>query len=99
MSAIDELISLYRSASRPPPGMLEPEGPTNENEFRDRVKAIARTLPDDQLSQVIKAYQEIPFDQRSALQHDLLNDLGNELHSRTSPGPSPSPSPSPSDHP
>ena len=40
------------------------------------MRAIAKTLPDDQLSQVIKAYNAIPFDERTALQQGLLNELG-----------------------
>lgn len=94
MSAMEKLLTLYQSVGRPIPGLERPEqGPTNENEFRTTVRAIARTLPDDQLSQVIKAYNAVPQNERTSLQQDLLKELGDELHSRTSPGPTPSPSP------
>ncbi|NGQ89930.1 hypothetical protein G5V65_03405 [Rhodobacter sp. HX-7-19] len=94
MSAMQELLNLYHSVGRPVPGQEQAEhGPRDEGEFRQTVRAIARTLPDDQLSQVIKAYGAVPPNERTSLQQDLLKELGDELHSRTVPNPSPSPSP------
>jgi len=94
MSAMDKLLNLYHSVGRPIPGQEQPEhGPRDEGEFRQTVRAIAKTLPDDQLSQVIKAYDAVPRNERTPLQQDLLKELGDELHSRTVEKPSPSPSP------
>jgi len=94
MSAFDDLKELFEKAGPPPPGMQEKEsGPRNEQEFRDSVRAIAKTLPDDQITHLIRTYGQIADRDKTELQKDMLYDLRNELLARNGGPPAPSPSP------
>lgn len=94
MSAVDDLKDLFERVGRPPPGMQEKEeGPTNEAEFRTTVRAIAKTLPDDQITHLIRTFDAPSDREKSELQKAMLYDLRAELQARQHPGPSPSPSP------